>query len=159
MLIIHHLCIRFAQPNANECFPSLTEAFGGFAPLRTTVGNWFREFRVERQSPEDEPRAGRPNTAVTDKFKGGKAKDVYNIVTGDKTWLYYYELETKRQSKIWCSPPNEPPTKVRKSCSGRRKMTASLSSITVHLTTVSFDGEKTVTAEWYTTYCLPKVIR
>ena len=38
---------------ADECFNSLTEAFGGSAPLRATVGNYFREFRIERQSLED----------------------------------------------------------------------------------------------------------
>ena len=35
---------------AVECFTSLTEAFGGFAPSRGTVGNWFRKFRMRRKS-------------------------------------------------------------------------------------------------------------
>ena len=194
-----------------------------------TVGNWFREFRIRRQSLEDESCAGRSHTAVTDenvasvlklviedphisyreiettieigstgintildeylqvkklcarwvpqgltqekkaarvdwchtmlkKFKNGKAKDVYNIVTDDGTWLYYYEPETKRQSTVCRFPDDEPRTKVRKSRSGRIKIIVSFFSITGNLTTVPLENQRTVTAEWHTTHCLPKVI-
>ena len=34
---------------ADKCSTSLTEAFGGPAPSRATVDNWFREFRMGRQ--------------------------------------------------------------------------------------------------------------
>ena len=49
-----------------------------------------------------------------------EAKEVYNIVTDDETWLYHYEPETKCQSTDWCFLDDEPLTKVQKSRSSRR---------------------------------------
>jgi histone-lysine N-methyltransferase SETMAR len=36
-----------------------------------------------------------------------------SIVTGDETWLYFYEPQTKQQSSSWRSPSESRPTKVR----------------------------------------------
>ena len=36
-----------------------------------------------------------------------------NIVTGDKTWCYQFDPETKRQSMAWCSPTSSRPKKSR----------------------------------------------
>ena len=35
------------------------------------------------------------------KYNGGASKDVYKIVTGDESWIYAYEPETKQQSTVW----------------------------------------------------------
>ena len=43
-------------------------------------------------------------------FKDGKAKDIYNIFTGNETWPYHYEPETKLQSTVWCFSDKEPLT-------------------------------------------------
>ncbi|KAI6646177.1 hypothetical protein LOD99_9384 [Oopsacas minuta] len=42
------------------------------------------------------------------KFKGGEYKRVYDILTCDETWIYQYDLETKRQSSIWVFPGEDP---------------------------------------------------
>ena len=215
--------------SAEESHTSLVRVFGESAPSRATVGNWFREFSRGRESLEDEPRSGRPVTAVTrenidatrrmieedphitfsyiegtlnigstaaqtivhehlgltkrcarwvphslteaqkdarvdwchfmlEKFDGGRSKDTYNIVTGDETWVYHYDPETKRQSSVWCFPDEAPPTKVRRSRSSGKKMVASFFTKRGHLTTVPLDNRRTVNAEWYVTECLPKVI-
>src|SRR5258705_7879042 len=44
----------------------LREAFPGSAPSEATVYRWFREFKMGRQSLEDEERSERPATAVTE---------------------------------------------------------------------------------------------
>ena len=36
-----------------------------------------------------------------------------NIITGDESWCYQYDPETKRQSMAWCSPSSPRPTKSR----------------------------------------------
>ena len=36
-----------------------------------------------------------------------------NIVTGDETWSYKFNPESKRQSMAWCSPTSHPPKKSR----------------------------------------------
>ena len=35
------------------------------------------------------------------KFRSGLSKKVNSIITGDKAWIYYYNVPKKSQSKIW----------------------------------------------------------
>jgi len=35
------------------------------------------------------------------KFNSGQRKHVCDIITGDETWIYYYDLETRSQCKVW----------------------------------------------------------
>lgn len=44
---------------------NLTSAFGALSPSLATVSYWFREFKRGRSDVKDEPRPGRPPTAVT----------------------------------------------------------------------------------------------
>ncbi|KYN31822.1 hypothetical protein ALC56_13961 [Trachymyrmex septentrionalis] len=56
------------------------------------------------------------------KFNRGRSNLVYNIVTGDETWIYSYEPESKQQSTV-CIFQNEPkPTKVVRSRSAAKQM-------------------------------------
>ena len=36
-----------------------------------------------------------------------------SVITGDESWCYQYDLETKRQSMTWCSLSSPPPKKSR----------------------------------------------
>ena len=90
--------------------------------------------------------------------RGGLSNLIYNIVTGDETWIYSYAPETKRQSAVWVFQNEAKPTKVVRSRSVSKKMIASFFGVTGHVTTVALEDQKTVTANWYTTICLPKVI-
>ncbi|CAH1958315.1 unnamed protein product [Acanthoscelides obtectus] len=73
-----------------------------------------------------------------------KAARVNCIFNGDESWIYCYEPENKRQSTVW------------KSVS--KKMVATFVSKAGHIATIPLNEERTVTADWYTTICLPKVI-
>lgn len=92
------------------------------------------------------------------KFNQGSSNLIYNIVTGDETWIYSYEPETKRQSVVWVFQNEPKPTKVVRSRSVSKKMIASFFGITGHVATVALEDRRTVNAEWYTTICLPEVI-
>ena len=35
------------------------------------------------------------------KFKSRRSSEVFSIVTGDETWLYYYDVPTESQSRVW----------------------------------------------------------
>jgi transposase len=48
-----------------ECLESLQKTFGDSCVSRTTVYNWYAEFSRGRDHFEDEPRTGRPRSAVT----------------------------------------------------------------------------------------------
>jgi hypothetical protein len=37
---------------------------------------------------------------MLEKFDGGWSKHVYDIITGDESWFYYYGPKIKRQSQV-----------------------------------------------------------
>ena len=41
------------------------------------------------------------NKEMLEKFNRDQSNLVYNIVTGDETWIYSYEPESKQQSTVW----------------------------------------------------------
>lgn len=60
--------------------------------------------------------------SMVKKFDNGQSKSVSSIITGDETWIYYYDVPTKSQSKIWVFEDEEQPTQVRKSKSVKKIM-------------------------------------
>lgn len=92
------------------------------------------------------------------KFDQGRSKTVYNIVTGDESWIYSYEPETKQQSTVWVFQSEPHPTKVVRSRSVSKKMIACFFGIKGHVAIMPLEDRRTVNADWYTTICLPAVI-
>ncbi|CAH1971507.1 unnamed protein product [Acanthoscelides obtectus] len=80
------------------------------------------------------------------------------IVSGDESWIYCYEPENKRQSAVWVFQGEEKPTKVIRSRSVSKKIVATFVLKAGHIATIPLNEQRTVTADWYTTICLPKVI-
>ncbi|CAH2009091.1 unnamed protein product, partial [Acanthoscelides obtectus] len=144
--------------------------FGNEAPHQSTISRWYGEFKRGRVSLSDDFRVGAPETAVTQENVDDLRKLIIEerhvtyreieaslkisktsvqkilhaelgvrklvsrwiphlIVSGDESWIYCYEPENKRQSAVWMFQGEEKPTK-----------------------------QRTITADWYTTICLPKVI-
>lgn len=91
------------------------------------------------------------------KYGRGASKDVYKIVTGDESWIYAYEPETKQQSTVWVFQDEPNPTKVTRSRSTSKQMVACFFAKTGHVATVPLEQRRTVNSEWYTTICLPEV--
>ncbi|GBP98054.1 hypothetical protein EVAR_69685_1 [Eumeta japonica] len=113
------------------------------APFLVTVCNRFNHFKRSRTNPTDDVREGRPSTATTEddissvrfmidtgkivtyqqirtslvivleRFVGGDP-NVYDMVTGDKSWTYYYDSETKRKFAQWAFPFKELLTKAKR---------------------------------------------
>ena len=77
---------------------------------------------------------------MLEKYDGGASKDVYMIVTGDKSLIYAYESDTKQQSTMCTS----------------KQMVACFFRKTGHAATVSLEQRCTVNSEWYTTISLEK---
>ena len=42
------------------------------------------------------------------------------IITGDESWFYYYQSESKPSSKQWKRADSPPPTKLKQEKSGRK---------------------------------------
>lgn len=91
------------------------------------------------------------------RFKHGSSNAVYNIVTGDESWIYAYEPETKQQSTVWVFQGEAYPTKVVRERSTSKQMVACFFGMKGHVATVPLVERKTINSEWYTTICLPEV--
>ena len=46
------------------------------------------------------------------KFDGGRSSSVWDIVTGDATWVDQYDPKTKQRSAVWVFPDENPPVKL-----------------------------------------------
>jgi hypothetical protein len=51
---------------------------------------------------------------------------ISNIITGDETWVYGYDPETKQQSSQWKSPSSPRPKKARQVRSNGKSMSGKL---------------------------------
>lgn len=213
-----------------ECLESLQKTFGDSCVSRATVYNWYAEFNRDRDHFEDEPRVGRPRTAVTsenieavrqlvnidphityqqiqdtlqigsaatesilhdylglrkitcrwvahfltdaqkqdrvnyclamlEKFDDGRSKRVFDIITGDESWFYYYDPETKRQSQVWIARGETPPRKVRRRRSVGKHMFAIFFMKSGFNSIIPLENGMTVTAKWYTDECLSNVLK
>ncbi|GFX65455.1 mariner Mos1 transposase [Trichonephila clavipes] len=79
-------------------------AFGDEAMSRARVFGWFRRFKGGRQSMNSAPRSyARSSLAMRTRLH--KASDdpefMKLIITGDESWVYGYDPETKQQSSQW----------------------------------------------------------
>ena len=92
------------------------------------------------------------------RFDNGTSRAVSDILTGDETWIYNYDPETKQQSKEWVEEDAPPPTKVGRVKSVGKQMWPIFFRSSGFVAAVALEDRKTVTADWYTTVCLPKVI-
>lgn len=92
------------------------------------------------------------------KFENGTSAYTNSIVTGDETWLYYYDVPSKSRNKVWLFENEPTPTQPRKSRSVKKKMIAVFFSKRGLLDRVVLDSQRTVTANWYTNECLPRVL-
>ena len=77
-------------------------------------------------------------------YDRGALKDVYKIVTGDKSWIYAYEPETKQQSTMWAFEDKPNPTKVVCGKSTSKQMVACFFGKTGHVATVPLEQRCTV---------------
>ena len=98
-------------------------------------------------------------TRILRKFDGGRSSCVWDIVTGDETWAYQYDPETKQQSAVWVFPDENPPMKFKRNRSVAKQMIACFFAKFCHVGTISFDDRKTVTADWYVNHCLPNIFQ
>ena len=207
----------------------LRAAFGDDSPSRTTVFEWFAEFRRGRRSLDDEARPGRPVEATTEqniaavramvnddarltvaqlevaigissgsirtilheklglhkicarwvphrltedqkaarvtwcrtmlkRFDGGRSRGAWEILSGDESWIYSYDPETKQQSAQWTPVGGAPPHKLKRERSVAKQMVATFVARVGHVATIPLVQQRTVTGEWYATHCLPQAL-
>ena len=115
---------------------------------------------VPRKLNEEQKR-GRVDwcTHMLRKFDGGWFPCVWDIIRGDKIWVYQYNPETKQQSVVWVFPDENPPVKFKRNRSASKQMVACFFAKVGHVATIPLEDIKTIMADWYVNHCLPKVFQ
>ncbi|CAH1997390.1 unnamed protein product [Acanthoscelides obtectus] len=108
--------------------------------VRKLVSHWIPHLFTEEQKP------ARVNWCqkTLDRLNSGNSKNVHSIASGDKSLIYCDESENKG---------HKAPTKVIRS-----RCVSTFVSKAGHIATIPLNEQRNVTADWYVTICLPKVI-
>lgn len=92
-------------------------------------------------------------------FDGGSSNKFSRLVTGDETWIHFYDPLLKSQSEEWSVVGARNPTKVRRQRSADKFMVAIFFNRSGIVSVIEVPEGCTVTAEWYATECLDKVFQ
>ncbi|UYV78576.1 hypothetical protein LAZ67_16002050 [Cordylochernes scorpioides] len=143
-------CVRLGK-NATETFQVLQKAFKNDCISRSQSGKWHKAFKEGRKEVADEPRSGRPTTARTDEnvdrvlevlrndrrlsiqqiadtlhmstfVVHGIVTEDLQMLTGNESWMFEYDPDSKRQSCAWHTKSSPRPKKARMSKSRIKTM-------------------------------------
>lgn len=92
-------------------------------------------------------------------FKDGGNQIINKIITGGETYVHYYNAPTHREAKLWVYEGEIPPAKVRSERSAKKICYAIFFMNTGLVKALRLQGQKTVTAKWYTDVCFDKVFK
>ena len=90
-------------------------------------------------------------------FDHGRYRDVSKIITGDESWFYHYDAQTKQQSRQWCEVGEGPPMIVRKTQYTETDVRYYFNT-TGDKSVVPLQPGETINSTWSTKSCLPEVI-
>ncbi|CAH1981318.1 unnamed protein product [Acanthoscelides obtectus] len=169
------------QLSQQECLAELLSVFGNEAPHQSTISRWYGEFKRGRVSLSDDSGLGAPKTAVTQENVDAVRKliieDIHvtyreikaslkisktsiqknlHVELGVRKlvfrWIPHLLNEEQKAARVnWCQK------RLDRFNSGNSKNVYSIVSAG-HISTIPLNEQRTVTADWYTTICLPKVI-
>ena len=112
--------------------------------LRDCLGVRKRCARWVLHNLSEEQKRGRVDrcTHVLRKFDGGRSPRVWNIATGDKTWVYQYDPETRQQSAVWVIPDENSPVKIKRNRSVSKQMMACFFAKFGHVAIIPLEDKK-----------------
>lgn len=90
-------------------------------------------------------------------FANGNSPMVWDIVTGDETWIRQRDPRSRRQSAVWCFDDESPETQVAATSWVGKKMVATFFCKAGLVATVQLPGQQSVNSQWYSQTCLPAV--
>jgi histone-lysine N-methyltransferase SETMAR len=91
-------------------------------------------------------------------WKSGGQAIIDRIITGDEVYVHYYEPKLSHEAKIFVFEDEEPPDMPKRDKTIGKVLYAVFFNTKGLVKAVKLTGQKTATALWYTTKCLPKVL-
>jgi hypothetical protein len=90
-------------------------------------------------------------------FKDGGHQIISKIITGGETYAHCYDAPTHQEAKLWVYEREIPRSIGKSEKTAKKKCYAVFFRSTGLVKAVKLEGQKTITAKWYTDVCLPKV--
>lgn len=88
----------------------------------------------------------------------GGHRIISKIITGDETYISFYDVPTRQESRVWIHEDAPTPVTVKKQRSVKKIMYAVFFRSTGLVKAIKLKGQRSVTANWYVTECLPEVL-
>ncbi|PRD25489.1 UNVERIFIED_CONTAM: hypothetical protein NCL1_40775 [Trichonephila clavipes] len=84
---------------------------------------------------------------------------ISKIVTGDETYKPLFDVPTRQESKLWVFEDDPTPTMVKSHRAMKKVMYAVFFRSTGLIKSIQLEGQKTITANWYTTKGLSEILQ
>ncbi|MEE2373769.1 transposase [Klebsiella pneumoniae] len=92
-----------------------------------------------------------------DILNAGGHQIISKIVTGDETYIPFFDIPTRQESRIWIHEDEETPTMMKKQRAMKKVMYAVFFRSTGLVAAIKLEEQKTVADKWYVEHCLPTV--
>lgn len=91
------------------------------------------------------------------KIRDGRQQIISKILTGDETWVYFYDVPSNKEARIWVFEDEERPKLAEKELHVKKIMYAVFFRSTGLVNVVEMGSNETISAKWYTNVCLKQV--
>ena len=122
--------------------------------LRKITSRWVPH-KLTIQNRQDRIRICKANI---EKFESGEWR-LYDVVTGDESWFYHYQVGRKQSNKSWLAPGESPRTVVRQSRFSSKTLVCLFFKTTGVVLLSYLERGKTITHESYINDCLDPLIK
>lgn len=122
--------------------------------VKNIVSRWVPHQLTEQQKAERVRICQQTFQLLND----GGHRIISKIITGDETYIPFYDVPTRQESKVWVFEDDPTPTTVKRKRAVKKVMYAVFFRRTGLVKAINLEGQKTVTA-WYIRHCLPEVLR
>ncbi|PRD19614.1 UNVERIFIED_CONTAM: hypothetical protein NCL1_56859 [Trichonephila clavipes] len=137
--------------NQKECVQRLQLELDDGFPCHATVFRWFEEFFRGRNYLQDEEHtASTKKRNVSESVKKSLKLPNYGhrfvskIVMDDETYMPFYDVSTRQESKVWVFEDDPMPTMVKSQRAMKKVMYAISFRSTGLIKTIKLEGQKTV---------------
>ena len=122
--------------------------------LQKICAHWIPHLLTPEQKKDHVEKA----SVLLSRFKNQDSHHLREVVTGDETWLYFFEPVNKLNNKMWISENNECPVVACRSRSVRRVMYALFFDSDGILACVSVPENCSVTGTFYSDFVFSAVV-
>lgn len=91
------------------------------------------------------------------RIRDGHQQIISKILTGDETWVYFYDVPSNKEARVWVFQDEEIPKLAQKELHVKKIMYAVFFRSTGLVAAIKLGSKETITAKWYTDVCLKKV--